>query len=311
MGRPGRKRRLVLEDEYWALIASGVGTGEACRRLGIARTTGYYWRTQRGGLPPATVAEHARSGRYLSLLERERIAVLRQQGLGVNEVARRLGRAPSTISRELRRNMLPRDQGIYHAGMAHARSREQARRTRVGVFARDEQLKQLVQEKLKVQWSPEQIAGWLRTEHPDRPEWHVCHETIYQGIYFGGERGLQRDLARNLRTGRGLRLRRRPVKGRRPRFTVHSRMIDERPAVVEERSRPGDFEGDLIVGRHGLSAIGTLVDRATRLIRLVHLPDARHGEATAAAIIAAVSDLPMLARRTLTWDQGTEMARHV
>ena len=199
---------------------------------------------------------------------------------------------------------------VYHAGMAHARSREQARRTRVGVFARDEQLKQLVQKKLKVQWSPEQIAGWLRTEHPDRPEWHVCHETIYQGIYFGGERGLQRDLARNLRTGRGLRLRRRPAKGRRPRFTVHARMIDERPAVVEERSRPGDFEGDLIVGRHGLSAIGTLVDRTTRLIRLVHLPGARHGEATAAAIIAAVSDLPMLARRTLTWDQGSEMARH-
>ena len=89
-------------------------------------------------LPPTTVAEHARSGRYLSLLERERIAVLRQQGLGVNEIGRRLARAPSTISRELRRNMLPRDQGIYHAGMAHARSREQARRTRVGVFARGE-----------------------------------------------------------------------------------------------------------------------------------------------------------------------------
>ena len=178
------------------------------------------------------------------------------------------------------------------------------------MFARDQELKNLVQDKLRVQWSPEQIAGWLRTEHPDRPEWHVCHETIYQGIYFGGDRGLQRELARNLRTGRGLRLRRRPVQGRRPRFNVPSRLIDERPAVVEERSRVGDFEGDLIVGRHGLSAIGTLVDRATQFLRLVHLPDARHGEATAAAISAAVADLPMPARKTLTWDQGAEMARH-
>ena len=104
----------------------------------------------------------------------------------VREMARRLERSPSTISRELRRNMLPGDRGVYRAGLAHARSREHARRTRVGVFARDERLKQLVQDKLKVQWSPEQIAGWLRTEHPDRPEWHVCHETIYQGIFYNG-----------------------------------------------------------------------------------------------------------------------------
>lgn len=189
---------------------------------------------------------------------------------------------------------MPGDQGVDHAGLAHARSREQGRSTRVGVFARDEQLKQVVQEKLQVQRSPEQIAGSLRTEHPDRPEWHSCHETIYQGIYFGGERGLQRELTRNLRTRWGLRLRRRRVKDRRPRLTVHSRMIDERPAVVEKRSRLGDFEGDLIVGRHGASAIGTLVDRATGLVRLVHLPDAWHGEATADAIIAAVSDLVIL-----------------
>ena len=120
MGRPGRKRRLVLEDEYWALIASGVGTGEACRQLGIATTTGYYWQIQRGGVPPTTVAEHARSGRYLSLLERERIGALRQRGVGVNEIARRLGRSPSTISRELRRNTSPGDQGVYHTGPAHA-----------------------------------------------------------------------------------------------------------------------------------------------------------------------------------------------
>jgi IS30 family transposase len=204
MDRPGR--RLVLEDEYWALMADGVGTGEACRRLGIARTTGYYLRSQRGGLPRTIVTEQSRSSRYLSLLEREQIAVLRRQNLGVREIAQRLDRSPSTPSRQLRRNVLPGDRGVYRAGPAHSRSRKQARRTRVGVFARDQQLKNLVQDKLRVQWSPEQIAGWMRTEHPDRPQWHVCHETIYQGIYFGGDRGLQRDLVRNLRTGRGLRL---------------------------------------------------------------------------------------------------------
>ena len=306
MGRPGRKRRLVLEDEYWALIASGVGTGEACRQLGIARTTGYYWRTQRGGLPRATVAEHARSSRYLSLLERERIAVLRQQGLGVKEIARRLDRSPSTISRELRRNMLPGDQGVYHAGLAHARSREQARRTRVGVFARDEQLKQLVQDKLQGAVEP----GADRRVAPHRapgPAGVACLSRDHLSGHLLRRRAWSATgLGAKPAHGRGLRLRRRPAKGRRPRFTVHSRMIDERPAVVEERSRLGDFEGDLIVGRHGLSAIGTLVDRTTRLVRLVHLPDARHGEATARPrSFAAVSDLPMLARRTLTWDQGS------
>ena len=112
MGRPGRKRRLVLEDEYWKLMAAGVGTGEACRRLGLSNH-GYYWRSQRGGLARTVRAEDSRSGRYLSMLERERIAVLRVQGCSMREVARRLGRAASTVSRELRRNMREADDGVY------------------------------------------------------------------------------------------------------------------------------------------------------------------------------------------------------
>lgn len=310
MGRPGRKRRLALEDEYWKLMTSGVGTVEACRRLGIARTTGYYWRSHRGGLARTVRAEDSRSGRYLSLLERERIAVLRGQGCSMREIARRLGRAPSTISRELGRNMRDGDNDVYQAGLAHARAREQARRQRRSIFARDEQLRAVVQDKLRLQWSPEQIAAWLKTEHPARPDWHVCHETIYQGLYFGGSRGLTRQLARNLRTGRGLRLRRRRPQSRRPRFSAHARTIDERPTVVLARQRVGDFEGDLILGRHGQSAIGTLVDRTTRYLRLVHVPEQRRGEDFAAALASAVEDLPRIARRTLTWDQGAEMARH-
>jgi IS30 family transposase len=316
MGRPGRKRRLVLEDEYWKLIRAGVGTVEACRRLGIGRTTGYYWRAQRGGLPRTVLAEDSRSGRFLSLPERERIAVLREQGCGVRDIAGRLGRSPSTISRELRRNITGGDDGVYRPGLAHSRARERARRTRRGIFARLPELRSVVQAKLELQWSPEQIAAWLRRAYPARPEWHVCHETIYQGLYFGGADGLSRQFTRHLRTGRALRRPRRTSTAREPRFTVASVSIRDRPAAVLERSRVGDFEGDLIVGSHGRSVIGTLVDRNSRYLRLVHVPTGlrdqgwRGGVAFAAALAAAVAGLPARARLSLTWDQGVEMARH-
>jgi transposase, IS30 family len=316
MGRPGRKRRLVLEDEYWKLIRAGVGTVEACRRLGIGRTTGYYWRAQRGGLPRTVLAEDSRSGRFLSLAERERIAVLREQGCGVRDIARRLGRSPSTISRELRRNMTGGDDGAYRPGLAHSRARERARRTRTGIFARLPELRSAVQAKLGLRWSPEQIAAWLRRAYPARPEWHVRHETIYQGLYFGGADGLSRQLTRHLRTGRALRRPRRTSTAREPRFTTISMSIRDRPPAVLERSRAGDFEGDVIVGSHGRSVIGTLVDRNSRYLRLVHVPTGlrdpgwRGGLAFAAALAAAVTGLPARTRLSLTWDQGVEMARH-
>jgi IS30 family transposase len=150
MGRPGGKRRLALEDEYWKLSGEGVGTVEACRRLGIGRTTGYYWRAHRGGLARSTLPEDTRSGRYLSLLERERIGVLHAGGLGVRAIASRVNRAPSTISRELRRNMRDADRGRYDPGFAHARAREQARRHRRPVLARDPQLREACRQRLKM-----------------------------------------------------------------------------------------------------------------------------------------------------------------
>lgn len=309
MGRPGRKRRLALEDEYWKLIGDGVGTVEACRRLGIGRTTGYYWRAHRGGLLRTTLPEDTRSGRYLSLLERERIGVLRAEGLGVRAIAARLNRAPSTISRELRRNVLESDRGRYDPGLAHSRAREQARRHRRPILALDPELRAVVQARLEEQWSPEQISAWLRQAHPDKPGWHLCHETIYQGLFFGVVDGLSRELTKNLRTGRSLRRRRRR-REHGPRFKAPSKTIDLRPAVVEERSRIGDFEGDLIIGRGGASSIGTLVDRTSRYIRLIRLPATRSGEDFAAALLAGLADLPAERLLTLTWDQGNEMARH-
>ncbi|MEY9997183.1 DNA-binding transcriptional MerR regulator [Streptomyces sp. V4I8] len=130
MARRGRKRRLDVEAEYWRLLQSGVGTVEACRRLGIGRKTGYRWRSENGGLPPERVSETVHSGRYLSLLERKRIATLRERGLGIREIAERLERSPSTVSRELRRNMLEHDKGVYDADLAHHRSRQRAERLR-------------------------------------------------------------------------------------------------------------------------------------------------------------------------------------
>lgn len=132
MGVRGRKRRLGVEDEYWRLILGGVGTVEACRRVGIGRKTGYRWRAERGGSPPVRVGEAVRGKRYLSQFERQRIATLRGRGVGVREIAGRLGRSPSTISRELRRNLGPHDRGVYDSDLAHARARE-----RVSADARD------------------------------------------------------------------------------------------------------------------------------------------------------------------------------
>src|SRR3954451_6779871 len=157
-------------------MASGVGTLAACQLLGIGRKTGYRWRAENGGLPPARLAESARSGRYLSLLERQRIATLRERGLGVREIARRLGRAPSTISRELRRHGRPHDRGVYDGDLAHARARERSQRPRRPMLAREPELRQIVQNLLAEEWSPAQIAAHLRETYPDRPSWHLCHE---------------------------------------------------------------------------------------------------------------------------------------
>jgi IS30 family transposase len=284
LGRRGRKRRLGIEDEYWQLILSGVGTVEACKMVGVGRKTGYRWRAERGGLPPLRRVDHQRSKRYLSLLERQRISALRGQGLSLREIARRLGRAPSTISRELRRNVSAHDVGGYDGDLAHSRARERLVRPRGARIAKDAGLREAIQAKLLLEWSPEQIAAWLRTEYPDQPAWHVCHETIYQALYHARRGGLSRQLTRKLRTGRPLRKRRRRAHERTPRFIAPASLIDHRPAVVEDRTRVGDWEGDLITGRGGLSAIGTLVCRRSRYIKLIHLPDRRTAEDLVAGI---------------------------
>lgn len=146
MGRRGRKRQLDVETEYWQLLLSGVG---------ITRKTGYRWRAENGGIPPVRVAEAARTSRYLSLLERQRIATLRARGFGVRVIATRIGRSPSTVSRELRRNLSRHDGNRYDGDLAHARARERARRARQAKLSQDEALRLVVQQQLEQDWSPE------------------------------------------------------------------------------------------------------------------------------------------------------------
>jgi IS30 family transposase len=220
-----------------------------------------------------------------------------------------LGRAPSTVSRELRRNRAAHDR-CYDGDLAHARARERARRPRRGRLLADLELRAQVQAKLELEWSPEQIAAWLRAEHPDRPVWHLCHETIYQALYQGGKAGLSRQLTRRLRTGRPLRKRRRRAHERRSRFVAPVLLIDHRPPIAEVRCRVGDWEGDLVVGRNNRSAVATVVDRTSRCLRLLHLPGSHTADAVRDALAAMLSRLPDAVRLTLTWDQGSELAYH-
>ncbi len=180
---------------------------------------------------------------------------------------------------------------------------------RGGRLPADRLLRAEVQAKLGLEWSPEQLAAWLRRAYPDRPGWHVCHETIYQALYLG-KGGLNRQLTRRLRTGRPLRKRRRRADQRRIRFVAPALLLEHRPAAVDQRVRVGDWEGDLLVGRMSQSAIGTLVDRTSRYLKLVHLPSGHSAEQLWVALTEIMATLPPQARLTLTWDQGSEMAWH-
>lgn len=248
------------------------------------------------------------SGRYLSMCEREEIAVLRAT-LGVREIARRLGRSPSTISRELARNST--GAGRYRASVAQAEADRRARRPKASKLVTCQRLHAYVQDKLggDEHWSPEQISGRLVLDFPDDEQMRISHETIYRALYVQGRGALRRELAACLRTGRTLRKPRRRVDARRERIKDKV-MISERPAEVADRAVPGHWEGDLIIGANSASAIGTLVERTTRFTMLLHLPDDHGAVAVRDAITATITTLPEQLRRSLTWDQGIELAEH-
>jgi IS30 family transposase len=295
----------------------------------------------------------------LSLAEREQIALLRAQNHGVREIARELGRSPSTISRELRRNAATRSRGFaYRAITAQWHADRAARRPKRAKLATNAALRRYVQDRLagKVAtpgglaiagpvvvwnrrrqgrrqhrrwsraWSPEQIAHRLPIDFPDDTSMRISHEAIYQTLYIQGRGALRRELTACLRTGRTLREPRERVRGRGKPFVTQEVLISERPPTVNDRAVPGHWEGDLILGLAS-SAIGTLVERTTRFTMLLHLPPmaghghqprdkhgpalAGHGaEAVRDAIAKAMASLPEQLRRSLTWDQGSEMSQH-
>ena len=239
-----------------------------------------------------------------------RIADLRKAGAGVRAIAERLGRSPSTISRELRRNRDP-GSGQYRPFAAHKLAVQRRTRPRAGKIAGDEVLRRFVAERLAKRWSPEQVSQALRRAFPGERARHVVHETIYQAVYRPELGGLSRELpARVLRTRRRRRRPHRRPGERRLNGLTAMTMLDQRPAEAAGRSECGHWEGDLITGASNRSAIGTLVDRASRFTILLHLPGLDTAEAVRDALIAAMSSLPPQIRRSLTWDQGKEMALH-
>ncbi|MCC3779979.1 IS30 family transposase [Streptomyces sp. UNOB3_S3] len=289
---------------------------EAARIVGINLRTGKRWRNGRNpsggtaGAPPINVVvPPPRPSRYLREDERIHIADRLREKAGVRTIAAELGRSPSTVSREIRRNRHPGN-GQYRPHAAQRRAEHRRPRPRPGKIGQNPELRDFVQDHLALRWSPEQICHALRRRFPGRPEMHVTHETIYQALYVQGRGELRRELTRALRTGRALRRPHRQAHRRQSRAVKQMVLISERPAEAADRAVPGHWEGDLIIGKDHKSAIGTLVERTTRYLMLVHLPLGHSAEYTRDALAATVKSLPPHLRRSLTWDQGSEMAAH-
>ena len=355
-GRPQINQR-PAKRAFWQCIAEGSQSEDAARACGVSQPLGTRWFREAGGMPPMTLAPP--SGRYLSFPEREEVALLRAQQCGVREIARRLGRSPSTISRELRRNAATRGGTLqYRATVAQWKAERAAQRPKLAKLAQNNRLQAYVQERLAGavadgrgkriagpnvpwkgrrhgrradrrwgnSWSPEQISRRLPLDFPEDASMRVSHEAIYQALYVQGRGALRRELAACLRTGRALRVPRARTRQRGKQFITPELMISERPPEVSDRAVPGHWEGDLIIGLNS-SAIGTLVERTTRFTMLLHLPPmvghaagarvkngpalAGHGaEAVREAIAEKIATLPDHLRKSLTWDQGAEMAQH-
>lgn len=359
MWSPGRPSSAHRDDrvQFWKAIARGVSTEDAAREAGVSAQAGARWFRQGGGMSHLSLAPH--TGRYLSFCEREEVAILCAQNISVREIARRLSRDASTISRELRRNSLTRTYRLeYRATTAQWHAEKRASRPKVSKLAANDPLRDYVQDHLAgvirtpegqeisgpvtkwngrnrgrrqdrrwaTSWSPEQIAKRLSVDFPHDKTMRISHEAIYQALYIQGRGGLKRELVACLRTGRALRVPQARTRSRGKKFLTPEIMISQRPAEANDRAVPGHWEGDLIVGLDG-SAIGTLVERTTRFTMLLHLPRmqehgqiptvkngpplAGHGaEAVRDAIATTITKLPEELRRSLTWDQGAEMAQH-
>ena len=354
VGRPGVGLR-ENRKRFWTAIAQGLSSERAAAEAGVSSAVGVRWFRQGGGMP--NISLDPPSTRFLSLSEREEIALMRAQGHGVREIARRIERNSSTISRELRRSAATRSGYVeYRALTAQWHAERRARRPKISKLVTNKALKEYVRDRLSgairngrgkrlgpqiawkrrrhgrrqdrrwaKSWSPQQSANRLRVDFPDDHAMRISHEAIYQNLYIQERGALNRELSASLRFGRLLRVPRARTRGRGKNFVTPEVMIGTRPPEVEQRIVPGHWEGDLIIGI-GSSAIGTLVERTTRFTMLLHLPRmneqrshretdapalAGHGaDAVRAGITALMLPLPPHLRRSLTWDQGSEMSQH-
>src|SRR5881396_2975886 len=323
-GRPAVARR-EHRQRFWAAIARGVASEDAGVEAGVSAAVGSRWFRECGGMPPSDFRPH--SGRYLSFFEREEIAICRACGYGVREIARHLGRSPSAISRELRRNAGTRGGTlVYRAVIAQWHRDRRAARPKTARLASNQRLREYVQDRLA---GVIRAPGGTVVAGPQAPRWNGRNKARRQDRRWAtawSPEQIARRLAAGLRTGRALRVPRARARQRRDGMVTPEVMISARPAEAGDRAVPGHWEGDLIIGLNR-SAIGTLVERTTRFTMLLHLPrmegygtEARvhngpalagHGaEAVRDAIATTITTLPGQLRQTLTWDRGKEMAQH-
>jgi IS30 family transposase len=291
--------------EFWELVRAGVGWRRAAPRCGLPAATAETWFRQAGGVTGNGTKPVGR--RYLDARDREQIALGLAAGESLRQIAARIGRPPSTVCREVARNRTTK--GRYLALAAQAAAEQRALRPKCAKLAADRVLRDQVQDWLEHNWSPRQISARLAIEFPADPRMRVSHETIYQSLYVQGRGALRRELTACLRTGRALRRPRRAGRSGAGKLKDMV-MISDRPAEASDRAVPGHWEGDLILGKDGGSAIGTLVERSTRFCLLLHLPGRRDSATVAAAMTETMGDLPAHLWRSLTWDQGSEMGRH-
>lgn len=321
-----------VRRSFWNLVADGASPAVAGVSVGVSEHTGRCWFDNAGGVKPAFAEPKTDGPRpRLTLADRIGIEIGVRSDESIQSIASRLKVSPSTIKREIDNGIrMPGSQGRvsgyrrkhrfgaqqsgrtarvpYSAVDAHQRSQIRARRPKLTKLATHDQLREVVQDRLEAKFSPEQIEGWLRLEFPDDQDMQVSDESIYKAIYLQGRGGLRRELHACLRTGRALRKPQRSLttRGRIPGMVN----IAERPPEADDRRIPGHWEGDLIIGAHQASAIGTVVERRSGFLLLLHLPD-NHAAATVAdQVILKLGALPEILRRTLTWDQGKEMTNH-
>ena len=289
--------------EVWDRWRGGEAMRKIARRLGRESSSVRTMIEDCGGVRPVPRRRHPR---HLSVIEREEISRGIATGESLRQIAGRLGRAASTVCREVTRNG---GRGQYRAQRAERAAWRRTRRPKTAKLAVNTELRAVVEEKLTEWWSPQQISGWLTDTYPGVEEMRVSHETIYLSLFVQGKGALRHELTRCLRTRRAIR---RPVTRRAPTGKgqiVDPVMISERPAEVEDRAVPGHWEGDLLMGKR-MTAIGTLVERATRYVMLFALPDGNTAESVRTALAATIQRLPEHLWRSLTWDQGKEMAQH-